>query len=60
MDPGHNKHNFDLLGLHLVPVDDDVLPEVDIVRMGDGDQINGFLKHRLAQGLFEHVIMLSR
>ena len=61
MDPGHDEHDLDLLELlPLVLLDGYVLPEVDVVRVGDGDQVDGFLEHRLAQGLFEHVVMLSR
>lgn len=60
MDPGHDEHHLDLLVLHLVTVNVDFPPEVDIVRVGDGDQVNRFLKHRQAQGFFEHIIMLSR
>ena len=61
MDPGHDEHDLDLLELlPLVLLDGHILPEIDVVRVGDGDQVYGFLEYRLAQGLFEHVVMLSR
>ena len=61
MDSGHDEHDLDLLELlHLIILDGHILPEVDVVRVGDGDQVDRFLEHRLAQGLFEHVVMLSR